>query len=46
MSEQAVDDGRGREAARSRKLVGQGHLLWMWMWMLPALGRAYGLWRA
>ena len=41
---QAVDDVRGREAARSRELAGQGHLLRLWV--LPPQGRALGLWRA
>ena len=44
MSGQAVDDVRGREAARSRELAGQGHLLRLWV--LPPQGRALGLWRA
>jgi muconolactone D-isomerase len=43
-SGQAVDDVRGREAARSRELAGQGHLLRLWV--LPRQGRALGLWRA
>jgi muconolactone delta-isomerase len=36
MSGQAVDDVRGREAARSRELAGQGPLLRPWM--LPRQG--------
>ena len=39
-SGQAVDDVRGREAARSRELAGQGHLLRLWV--LPRQGRALG----
>jgi muconolactone delta-isomerase len=41
---QAVDDVRGREAARSRELAGQGHLLRLWV--LPGQRRTLGLWRA
>ena len=43
-SGQAVNDVRGREAARPRELAGQGHLLRLWV--LPRQGRALGLWRA
>ena len=42
--EQAVDDVRAREAARSRELAAQGHL--ERLWALPGPGRALGLWRA
>ena len=35
-SGQAVEDVRGREAARSRELAGQGHLLRLWV--LPPSG--------
>ena len=42
--DQAVDDVRGREAARSRELAAQGHLLRLWT--LPGHGRALGLWQA
>ena len=35
-SGQAVEDVRGREAARSRELAGQGHLLRLWV--LPLRG--------
>jgi muconolactone delta-isomerase len=44
-AEQAVADVRAREAAHSRELAGQGHLLRLWR--LPAGGAsALGLWRA
>ena len=39
-SDQAVEDVRGREAARSRELAAQGHLLRLWR---PPLGP--GEWR-
>ena len=42
--EQAVDDVRAREAARSRELAAQRHL--ERLWALPGPGRALGLWRA
>jgi muconolactone D-isomerase len=41
---QAVEDVRAREAAHSRELAAQGHLLRLWR--LPGEGRALGLWRA
>src|SRR5580698_6413953 len=46
-TEQAVDDIRTREAARSRELAARGHLLRLWR---PPLGpgewRTWGLFRA
>ena len=39
-SGQALDDVRGREAARPRELAGQGHLLRLWV--QPRQGRALG----
>ncbi len=41
---QAVDDVRAREAARSRELAAQGHLLRLWG--LPGRDRSLGLWQA
>jgi muconolactone D-isomerase len=43
-SDAAVQDIRAREAARSRELAAQGHLVRLWA--LPGHGRALGLWRA
>ncbi len=46
-TEQAVDDVRAREAARSRELVAQGHLLRLWRPPLrPAEWRTLGLFAA
>ncbi len=42
--DQAVDEVRAREAARSRELAKQGHLLRLWR--LPSRSRALGLWNA
>ena len=42
--DQAVDDVRAREAARSRELAAAGHLLRLWR--LPDPSRALGLWNA
>jgi muconolactone D-isomerase len=42
--QQAVEDVRTREAARSRELAAQGHL--RRLWTLPGHGRALGLWQA
>ncbi len=42
--DQAVDDVRAQEAARSRELAGQGRLLRLWR--LPGPSRALGLWNA
>lgn len=43
-TDQAVEDVRSREAARSRELAAQGHLLRLWT--LPGQGRVLGLWQA
>lgn len=40
----AVDDIRAKEAAHSRELAAQGHLLRLWA--LPGQDRALGLWQA
>jgi muconolactone D-isomerase len=46
-SEQAVDDMRQREAARSRELAAQGHLLRLWRPPLqPGEWRTLGLFAA
>ena len=42
--DQAVNDVRAREAARSRELAAAGHLLRLWR--LPGQSRALGLWNA
>src|SRR6266849_1176157 len=45
--EEAVQDIRAREAAHSRELAAQGHLLRLWRPPLqPGDGRALGLWQA
>ncbi len=45
--EEAVQDIRTREAAHSRELAAQGHLLRLWRPPLqPGDGRALGLWQA
>ena len=41
---EAVDDVRAREAAPSRELAAQGHLLRLWA--VPGQGRTLGLWQA
>ncbi|WP_242342889.1 muconolactone Delta-isomerase family protein [Anaeromyxobacter terrae] len=43
-SSQAVAEALAREAARTRQLAEQGHLVRLWA--LPGQGRALGLWRA
>ena len=43
--EQAVTDIRTREAARSRELAAQGHVLRLWR-LRPGGPGALGLWRA
>lgn len=46
-SEEAVEDIRGREAARSRELAAQGHLLRLWRPPLePGEWRTLGLFAA
>ena len=42
--DQAVDNVRAREAARSRELAAAGHLLRLWR--LPGPSRTLGLWNA
>lgn len=42
--ETAVDDIRAREAAHTRELAAQRHVLRLWA--LPGEGRSLGLWRA